>query len=262
VKPTRHAEQVMGTVVSIEIRTQGPQAELQNSIDRVVADLHWVDATFSTYKPDSEISRLDRGELTTSDCHPLVREVLALCDQLHSETGGYFDARAGGHLDPSGLVKGWSVERASAQLTADGWPDHAIDAGGDVRLRGNTGVGRPWQVALRHPFQLDAFCAVVGLAEGAVATSGTYERGFHVIDPHRGRPATAVSALTVIGPELTRTDAYATAAVAMGLDAPLWLDSLVDYEAFLIDADGNGSATSGFDRYRLTGRDPTPRGSI
>jgi thiamine biosynthesis lipoprotein len=241
----------MGTVVSIEVRTERPTKELQPAIDQVMAWLHWVDTTFSTFKPNSEISRIDRGELAPADCHLLVREALAVCDRLHSETGGYFDAWAGGRLDPSGVVKGWSVERASAMLADAGWPDHALDAGGDVRLRGDTGIGRPWQVALRHPFQLDAFCAVVGLAGGAVATSGTYERGFHVIDPHRGQPVTEVAAITVVGPELTLTDAYATAAVAMGRDASAWLASLVDHEAFVIYADGTGWATPGFDRYRV-----------
>ncbi|HWG74489.1 MAG TPA: FAD:protein FMN transferase [Acidimicrobiales bacterium] len=256
----RHAEAVMGTVVTVEVRAGARRRQLlateseataQSAIDQVIAWMHWVDATFSTYKPESEISRLERGDLTTAECHPLVREVLALCDRLRAETGGYFDARAGGHLDPSGVVKGWSVERASTLLAAAGWADHAIDAGGDVRLRGAAGAGRPWQVAIRHPLHLDAFCAVVGLDEGAVATSGTYERGFHVIDPHRGLPATALAAVTVVGPELTVTDAYATAALAMGDDAPGWLAALADHEALVIRTDGTGWATPGFERYRL-----------
>ena len=154
-------------------------------------------------------------------------------------------------------MKGWSVEQASILLAEAGFGDHAIDAGGDVRLRGRTGTGRPWQVALRHPFQRDAFCAVVALDEGAVATSGTYERGFHVIDPLRRVPATAIASVTVIGPELTVTDAYATVALAMGVDAPDWLLGLPDHEAFTIDAEGNGWQTPGFDRYRLG---PAPAG--
>lgn len=249
----RHAEPVMGTVVSIDVRTRAPDERLRRAIERAVGWLHWVDAAFSPYLPDSEISRLDRGELARDACHPRVREILDLCDELHAATDGYFDARASGHLDPSGVVKGWSIEQASALLAQAGAPDHAIDGGGDVRLRGDADptTGQRWQVALRHPFQLDAFCAVLGLEEGAVATSGTYERGFHVIDPHRRRPVTAIVALTVIGPELTMTDAYATAAFAMGLDAPEWLGGLAHHEAFMIDADGNGWATPGFARYRL-----------
>ncbi len=249
----RHAEPVMGTVVSIDVRTSGAEPQLHVAIKEVVRWLHWVDETFSTYKPDSEIRRLDRGDLAIDDCHPYVQDTLALCEKLRESTGGYFDARAGGHLDPSGLVKGWSIEHASAMLAAAGWPDHAIDGGGDVRVRSHTDSGRQWQIALRHPFQLDAFCAVVGLHNGAVATSGTYERGFHVIDPHRRRPVTTVAAVTVIGADLTTADAYATAALAMGLDAPEWLASLADHEALMVDSDGNGWTTQGFARYRLDG---------
>lgn len=255
----RHAEAVMGTVVSIAVRTPGSAEGMESTIEEVVAWLHWVDATFSTYKPESQISRLDREEMTLDECHPHVREILDLCEDLRAATGGYFDARATGRLDPSGVVKGWSIEKASALLATAGWPDHAIDGGGDIRLRSLTGSEKPWHVALRHPLRLDAFSAVVGVGDGAVATSGTYERGFHVIDPHRRRPATAVAAVTVIGPDLTTTDAYATAALAMGLEAPQWLATLADHEAFVIDAEGHGWTTPGFGRYRLDGSGgPTP----
>ncbi|MGH9058316.1 MAG: FAD:protein FMN transferase [Acidimicrobiales bacterium] len=139
----QHAEAVMGTVVSIDVRTSGSAAGAQRAIDDVVTWLHWVDATFSTYRPESEISRLDRHELAPDECHPHVREILVLCDDLRTSTAGYFDAWASGHLDPSGVVKGWSIERASDLLAAAGWPDHAIDGGGDVRLRGGTGSRLP-----------------------------------------------------------------------------------------------------------------------
>ena len=106
---------------------------------RVFAWLRWVDATFSTYRPDSEISRLDRGEL--GDPHPLgARRCSTRCERLRVETGGLFDVRAGGRLDPSGYVKGWAVERAAAF----GRGRFLIDAGGDIvaaRLRGGSGSG-------------------------------------------------------------------------------------------------------------------------
>jgi hypothetical protein len=116
--------------------------------------------------------------------------------------GGYFDARAapGGALDPSGLVKGWSVEAASALLAGSGTPNHCINAGGDVRIRGRPGPGRLWHVGLSHPFHPGAFTAVVGLTGGAVATSGTAERGLHVFNPHTGRPAAELASVTISGP--------------------------------------------------------------
>jgi thiamine biosynthesis lipoprotein len=81
--------------------------------------LRWVDATFSTYKDDSEISRFNRGELALADADPRVRDVLARCEELRVVTRGYFDVRAAspGVIDPSGLVKGWSVDRPPTSLT-------------------------------------------------------------------------------------------------------------------------------------------------
>ncbi len=246
---TVHGEDVMGTIVSFEVR--GIPPEVANpAIRRASAWLHWVDKTFSTYRADSDIRRLESGLLTEEAAPAEVRYVLALCETLRLVTDGYFDVRAGGRLDPSGVVKGWSIERASEILIAAGCTDHVINGGGDIRCHGRAGPDADWQVGIVHPLRLDAYCAALQLEEGAVATSGTYERGFHVIDPLRGRPATDLAAVTVIGPELTLTDAYATAAMAMGLAAPAWLEGLADHEALVIDANGRGWETSGFGRYR------------
>ena len=179
---------------------------------RVFAWLRWVDATFSTYRADSEISRLGRGEL--DDPHPLVREVLARCEALRRETDGYFDVRAAGRLDPSGYVKGWAVERAAAS----GRGRFLIDAGGDVVLRG------AWRVGIRHPYERDRLAAAITVCDCAVATSGAYERGPHVVDPHTGRPASGLASVTVVGRDLGTADAYATAAFAAG--DPRWLARL------------------------------------
>jgi FAD:protein FMN transferase len=193
----------------------GMPVRVDGEIDavRVFAWLRWVDATFSTYRPDSEISRLDRGE--RFDPHPLVREVLAHCEALRVATGGRFDARAGGRLNPSGYVKGWAVERAAAF----GRGRFLIDAGGDVVLRGT------WRVGIRHPFERDKLAAAITVSDRAVATSGAYERGPHIVDPRTGRPATGLDSVTVIGPDLATADAYATAAFVAG--DPAWTATFV-----------------------------------
>jgi FAD:protein FMN transferase len=175
---------------------------------RVFGWLRWVDATFSTYRADSEISRLDRGERFTP--HPHVRSVLARCEELRRETGGLFDVRAAGRLDPSGYVKGWAVQRAAAF----GRGRFLIDAGGDIVLRG------AWRVGIRHPYERDRLAAAITLADCAVATSGAYERGPHIVDPRTGGPARGVDSVTVVGRELGTVDAYATAAFVAG--DPRW----------------------------------------
>jgi thiamine biosynthesis lipoprotein len=239
-------EQVMGTVVTFDVRTAAPRTQVDEALAAATQWLHWVDDTFSTYKEHSEVNRFDRGELPIDECCEELKKVVALCYKFNGATGGYFDAWASGRFDPSGVVKGWSVEHASALVQEAGLADHAIDGGGDVRLSGSPGTGRPWQVGVRHPLQRDAYCAALSLTGGAVATSGTYERGLHVINPFSGKPATELVAVTVVGPELVSADAYATAAFAMGAAAPDWLESLAGYESLVINADGQGWSTQGF----------------
>jgi thiamine biosynthesis lipoprotein len=242
----------MGMPIGIDVRDHLDQSTIDEAIEAAYRWLHWVDATFSTYKDDSEISRLGRGELTLEACAPEVREVLERCEELRRETGGYFDVRAtfDGQLDPSGLVKGWSVDRASAILSSAGSSVHCINAGGDVRTRGAPRPGDLWHVGIAHPHQHDALTTVVAVGDGAVATSGISERGMHVFDPHSGRAALDLASVTVIGAELATTDAYATAALAMGLDAPAWLARLDGYAALVIDAGGYQWASDGWDDYR------------
>jgi thiamine biosynthesis lipoprotein len=239
----RHVEQVMGTAVSIELADDRPAGELRTLIADVCGWLHEVDARFSTYKEDSEVSRMRRGELTYADCHPDLQHVLGACADLWRETDGFFDAYAGGTLDPSGYVKGWSVEVASARLAAAGCPTHYIGAGGDIRARGD----RAWRIGIRHPWQADRVAWKLSVTDGAVATSGTYERGAHVINPRTGRPADFLRSVTVVGPDLTRADAYATAALAMDADALPYLEKLAaeGYESAAVTEDGRAFTSAG-----------------
>ena len=122
----------MGTMVTVDVRDPQPmqQPALGAAIEAAIAWLHQVDATFSTYRDGSEVSRLGRGELLESECSPDVREVLGLCAEVERRSGGCFDIRRGGRLDPSGLVKGWSVQRAAELLRAAGARSFFIGAGG------------------------------------------------------------------------------------------------------------------------------------
>ena len=236
----RHVEQVMGTAVSIHLADDRPDAELHALVGDVCAWLHEVDAQFSTYKPDSEISRLRRGEIRAEECSADVRHVLDVCADLWRDTDGYFDVYAGGPLDPSGYVKGWSVEVASARLLAAGSANHYINAGGDIRMRGNHPDGGPWRVGIRHPWEADKVSWVLALHDGAVATSGTYERGHHVFNPRTGKPARGLRSVTVVGPDLSMADAYATAVLAMGEPGLPWLAKRTadGYESAVVTDDG------------------------
>lgn len=217
-------------------------------IEAMWDELRRADAIFSTYKADSEISRLNRGELALEDTHPDVREVLARCEELRVITDGYFDAgRVSEHgIDPSGLVKGWAVDRAGEVLEAGGARNYSLNAGGDVRVRGAPLPDPVWRVGIQHPRVRDKIAAVVEGSGMGIATSGEYARGRHVLDPHTGRPPDGVLSVTIVGPELATADAYATAALAMGEAGPEWTASLGLYEAMTIMADDRVLSTHGF----------------
>ncbi|MFC3577142.1 FAD:protein FMN transferase [Streptomyces yaanensis] len=245
----RHAEEVMGTVFSFDVRGGEPVA-VQAALEESIAALHRVDEVFSTYREHSQISRLARGELTVEDCDPEVAEVLGLGAQVERLSDGWFSTRYQGRVDPTGIVKGWAVERAARHLAAAGASGVSVNGGGDVQMYGVPGPHRPWRVGVSDPLRPGALAAVVSAAgadELAVATSGTAERGAHIVDPRTGRSAvTDLVAVTVVGPRLTWVDAWATAAFAMGSREALpWLESLPDVEALLITAGDEVRCTGG-----------------
>ncbi|MFY1703518.1 FAD:protein FMN transferase [Micromonospora sp. WMMA1923] len=228
----------MGTAISLDLADDLPPTELHALAEEVFDWLRAVDARFSTYRPDSEVCRVDRGELPLPEASPQLREVLACCADLWRDTDGFFDAYATGGLDPSGYVKGWAVQVASDRLLAAGASNHCLNAGGDLRVRGHSSAGRPWRIGIRHPWDATATCLVLTGTDLAVATSGCYERGPHVRDPRTGRPAGGLRSVTVVGADLGPADAYATAAVAMGPAGIGWLDRLAGYRHAVVTDDG------------------------
>jgi len=242
-------ETVMGIPVGIDVRDDGIDPA---ALDRAFAHLHAADEAFSPYRAASDVRRLDAGTLAPPDARPEVRAVLARCERLRRATGGWFDVRATGGLDPSGFVKGWAVDGAVAVLRAAGARNLCVHAGGDVRVLGDRAPGRPWRIGVQHPRERGRVAAVLHAPRDglAVATSGAYERGAHIVDPRTGRPPSGVLSVTVAGPELGTADAYATAAFAMGSDAPAWTATLGPYAALTILAPGRVLSTPGMDALR------------
>ncbi|MEU5591966.1 FAD:protein FMN transferase [Streptomyces sp. NPDC020298] len=234
----RRVEQVMGFPVSLRIDDE----RIPEGVADAVFDwLREVDTRFSPFKRDSEVSRLDRGERGPDELSDDLTEVLGLCEEYRTATGGAFDARLPGRgLDPCAVVKGWSVQRAAELLAAAGVRRFCLNAGGDV-----VAAGGPWRVGIRHPEHADRLCAVLGITDGAVATSGRYERGDHIVDGRTGRPATGLLSLTVVAPTLTVADATATAAFALGEEGVAWAAARPDCEVFAVDAGRRVVRTAG-----------------
>jgi FAD:protein FMN transferase len=234
----------MGTVVSFDVPDWADQV-----LGRAVQWLHWVDATFSPYRDDSDVSRFGRSLLPLAECAPQLAEVLAACAEVTALSGGYFTTTPGGRFDPSGYVKGWAIEQAAVMLTAAGSAEHSVNGGGDIQCVGGRGPGQPWRVGIADPLRPGSLALVVTGQDFAVATSGVAERGAHIVNPHTGQPATGLASITVVGAGLAVTDAYATAAFAMGPAARDWVEGLDGYEAFAITPDGKTWQTSGFRAY-------------
>lgn len=240
-------EQIMGMPVSLHLRGPGlSSVPVAAAVGAVFALLRQADVVFSTYRPDSEVSRINRGELPVADAHPWVAEVAALCERARERTGGWFEPMLPGpggapRWDPTGLVKGWAVETAARRLSGY---DFCLNAGGDVIVATLPGHP-PWRVGVEDPHDPSRLAGVLPLTAGAVATSGTARRGAHLVDPYRGIPATEVAGVTVTGPSLLWADVFATAAAAKGVTG---LDLLpgTGYEALLIDSTGAHRTTTGF----------------
>jgi len=245
-----HAEAVMGTVVSIDVRTDVAATRVRAGLEAAVRCLHEVDATFSPYLPGSVVSRVGRGELSLAACPPDVREVAERCVAAERVTGGSFSAsyRGGGTWDPTGLVKGWAAERVSRLLHAEGLGRHCVNAAGDVRLGDPPDPERPWRVGITDPRDAQRLLTTVSGSAMAVATSGTVERGPHVLDPGTGEPPTGLLQVTVVGPDLTEADAYATAVLAAGGDGVALAGRLAvgGWQALLVRADGSVCCTRGW----------------
>jgi thiamine biosynthesis lipoprotein len=231
-------EQVMGLPVSLLARG----ADLDVQVDPFYDELRWVDAVFSPYQEGSEVSRVARGELALADAHPLVQHVAARCEEERERTGGLFDAtRPDGRWDPSGFVKGWAVERAARLLPSGS--DWCVNAGGDVVVRCPS--GEPFRVGVEDPRDRSRVVAVVPLAAGGLATSGTAARGEHLYDPRTGTAATALASLTVVAPTLETADVLATAAF---VDGGLRLVVEAGCEGLAVRTDGAQATTPGFPR--------------
>ncbi len=245
----RHVEECMGTVFSFDIRDDDSR-KIEAGLRHAISSLHEVNHIFSTYKPESDISRLGRNEITIDQCDPLVAEVLEIGERAVTDGVGAFTLYPGGVLDPSAVVKGWAIERASNILCAAGSKVHLVNGGGDVQSCSDGAFD--WGIAIADPRDSSRVILAVGDPNSprfAVATSGTAERGEHIVVA-RGRAAGAgLLSVTIVGESLTEVDIAATTAFALGDEARDWVEAYDGLEAFAVLADGRMWTTTGFSRY-------------
>jgi thiamine biosynthesis lipoprotein len=236
-----HVEHVWGTAVVIDLRG----AQLPDDVDALMADgiayLHQVDAWFSTYRADTPITMYRNGLIELSRTPAVVQEVLATCQWVKTLTEGAFDPWAvKGGVDPSGYVKGWAAGQLADRFVRAGITNVSINAAGDIACRGLQSPGEEWAIGILNPYNNQQVVEVVHVGDGAIATSGLYERGNHIKNPRTGTTDVYYDSATVVGPDSGLADALATAALLEGPSCARWFVALPDWSVYLIK-DGQAS---------------------
>jgi thiamine biosynthesis lipoprotein len=236
-----------GTVFSVQVIGSADCGRMPDdvdaAIDRAFADLADVERVFSPFRDDSDISRLRDGKARLGALDPRLSEVEMACRALALESGGRFSGWRDGWFDPTGYVKGWAAENALrtqlAPLTEHGdILAVGLNAGGDVQVCTAPDADWTWRIGIADPRHPGSVLATVELRDGGVATSGTAERGTHIVDPRTGERSLQVLSSTVVADGLTDADAWATVGVVAGPDLS-WLRDAPVRSGMLVAADGS-----------------------
>lgn len=244
----RETRDIMGMPVTAEV-VGADEATLEKVFSYFTA----VDQRFSTYKPQSEITRINRGEIQEDAYSTEMREIFSLARQAKKDTAGYFSITTpSGLIDPSGLVKGWAIRNAATLIEHLGYENYFLNVGGDIQSKGLDEDGQAWTVGIRNPFNREEIVKVLRPEGRGVATSGIYTRGQHIYNPHAPKEEIRdIMSITVIGPDIYEADRFATAAFAMGRDGIVFIEQLPGFEGYLIDANGTATMTSGFEKHTI-----------
>lgn len=239
--------QLMGTVVSVHAIIADPERGIEARVDtdaRAVFDqLAEIERVFSTYRADSDICRLRDGTLLLADADSRISEVRLACASAAAATGGLFSAEWRGWFDPTGYVKGWAVEQAfedhlAGLLEEPGMLAIGINAGGDMQLATAVSADWVWNIGVANPLRAGELMATIELRDGAVATSGTAERGMHLYNPNTGESVSGTLSATVIAPRLRDADTWATAAAIAGADDLSWIADAPHTSGLIVGPDG------------------------
>lgn len=224
----------------------------QKMFDEVFDYFIYIDEKFSTYKSNSEISKINRGEVVEENYSEDMKNIFSLSLETKKITNGYFDIKKpDGSYDPSGMVKGWAIFQAVKILEKYGMKNFYVEVAGDIEVRGHNHDGENWRVGIQNPFnKQQEIVKVLHLTNKGIATSGTYVRGGHIYNPKDGDTIIKdIVSMTVIGPNIYEADRFATASFAMGREGIKFIESLDGFEAYMIDSAGIATMTSGFNKY-------------
>lgn len=238
---------LMDMPITVEVIDKGITEAI---ISKVFEYFKYIDNKFSIYRPESEISLINKGKITTSNYSRDMATVFSLCHKTKKETYGYFDVQRNGKFDLSGLVKGWAVYHAAKILEKYEFNNYYVDAGGDIQVKGTNLHGKKWKIGIRNPKNRQEIVKIIYVTNKGVATSGTYIRGQHIYNPHQPeQKLNNIISLTVIGPNIYEADRFATAAFAMGRKGIKFIENLRGFEGYMIDNKESATFTTGFNNY-------------
>ena len=229
----RHSFPIMGTTASVHVNDAIGCQEFHAIVSELEVELNRLEEMFSVFRETSEISRINAGTLHHLDASPEVFAVLDACSWLEQASNGAFSirrSRSESEINPSGFVKGWAGERSASILKDAGLHHYYLGIGGDFVLRGGLSDSQPWSIGIADPRDATQLVATVDVVDGAIATSGSAERGAHIWDPRTGAPADEFLSVTVTGPSLVWADAYATTVFVMGEPGLKWIEQFGQYD--------------------------------
>lgn len=242
----KRQKDIMGMPVIINIVDATVKEE---DFSSVFSYFHAIDQRFSTYKEDSEVTKINRGEITKENYSSAMKKIVRLSEETKRQTNGYFDIISNGKLDPSGLVKGFAIAQAANMLKKKEYANFYVEIAGDIQVYGKNEKGEKWRVGIRNPYNKEEIVKVLQLENNGIATSGTYIRGNHIYNPIDKKSADAIVSMTVIGSNIYDADRFATAAFAMGEKGIQFIDSLAGFEGYMITKDNRAYYTRGFEKY-------------
>ncbi|HZP55888.1 MAG TPA: FAD:protein FMN transferase [Candidatus Saccharimonadales bacterium] len=226
----RQVAQIMGMPISIDI----PSCSDDKIFETIFKWFKQVDERFSPFKKNSELSKYNRGEFSGSELSSDMRDIIESCNRWKEITGGYFSAWYNQEFDPSGYVKGWSIKKAGNLINGLGFKTYCIGAGGDIMACSDG--QKEWTIGIQDPGDVKKILKRLSIKNSAVATSGTYERGKHIINPKTCKPADEFMSVSIIGPDIITADVLSTTLFAMGNKGIEFVSKFADYDAVFIAA--------------------------
>jgi thiamine biosynthesis lipoprotein len=228
-----------GTTLKFVVDDQfGFPEGLGDTFTKVTAFVDHVNQIFSTYIDNSQVSLLHHNKIQLDQSHQDLQTIWRDCLKAREITDGAFDPWAlDNGFDPSGIVKGWAAQEIATIFSDAGFKHIQIDASGDLYLKDGESSELPWAIGVKNPDAKEQVLRIFNIWDGAIATSGNYERGEHIRDPFNSLPAIGARSATVIGPSGGLCDALATALNVSGRNGSSWFlkPELQEYSCWVID---------------------------